>query len=192
MKVFQFLVSIGGLLLIGAVYVLIPASPFTSSHNSTVDPGANVYLYDKVNVVKFGHLSGQFSESLGQPLNVYIFTEDQYTTFTTQYLPQGLFSSIGRSTGMFSVSIPSPGNYYLIFTHGTGLENSSEGVSFSINLDGYNPVILAAGFGLLIAGVVSLAVGYYLRNKYLDRLLAPAASDVVMFDKPSPPAPSSG
>ncbi len=122
----------------------------------------------------------------------YIFTEDQYTTFTTQYVPQGLFSSLEHSSGSFSVSLPSPGNYYLIFTHGTGLETSSQEVNFSLNLDGYNPVILAVGVGLLVGGAISLGVGYHLRNKYLDKLLTPAASDVVVFDKPSPPPPASG
>ncbi len=192
MKAFQALVSLGGLLLVIGVYVLLPASSLTANHTNTLDPGASVYLYDKLNVLKFGRLTGQFSESQGNALNLYVFTEDQYTTFTTQYVPQGLFSSLEHSSGSFSVSLPSPGNYYLIFTHGTGLETSSQEVNFSLNLDGYNPVILAVGVGLLVGGAISLGVGYHLRNKYLDKLLTPAASDVVVFDKPSPPPPASG
>ncbi len=191
MRVFQGFSLLGGILLIIGVYVLVPASPLSVSHTGTINVGANLYLYDKFNVFKSGHLAAQFSESQGQALRVYVFTDTEYTTFTTQYVPQGLFSSNGPASGSFSVSIPAPGNYYLIFMHGTGLESSTESVSFSAVLDGYNPVILAAGFGLLAAGAVLLVVGYYLRNKYLDKLLTPAASDVVVFDKPSqPPAAS--
>ena len=187
MKAFQAFSILGGIVVIIGVYVLIPTFPLTAHHNLTMGVGANMYLYDKFNVFKSGHLSGQFSESQGQALGVYVFTDAEYTTFTNGYLPQGLFSSDGPASGSFSVSIPAPGNYYLIFMHGTGLENTSQTVDFSVTLDGYNPVILAAGFGLLAAGAVLVIVGYYLRNKYLDKLLTPAASDVVVFDKPSPP-----
>ena len=185
MRAFQVFSLLGGLLLVIGVYLLIPSSPLTASHNGTIDVGANVYLYDKFNVFQSGHLGGQFSESQGQPLRVYVFTDSQYSTFTTGNIPQGLFSSDGPSSGSFSVSIPSPGNYYLIFMHGVSFASSPQTISFSVSLDGYNPVVLASGFGSLAAGAASFFIGYRLRNKYLDEKATPKASDVVMFDKPS-------
>ncbi len=186
MRAFQALSIFGGLLLIGSVYLLIPPVPFTASHDSTISAGGNMYLYDKLNVLRFGHLGGSFSQPQGEGLRVYVFTESEYNAFATQYVPQGLFLSDGPSSGTVSVSFPGPGNYYLVFTHGTGFENSAQSLSFSITVDGLNPVILAVGLGVLGAGAVLLVVGYRLRNKHLDQISA-QASDVIMFDKPSPP-----
>src|SRR5262249_37701677 len=139
-----------------------------------------------------GHLGGQFSEQQGQSLRVYVFTASEYSSFSSGYNPQGLFLSDGPSSGTISVSFPAPGNYYVVFTHGTGYENSAQNFTFSINLDGYNPVMLGLGLGLLGSGVVLLVIGYLMRNKYLDEKVKAGASDVVMFDKPwSPPPPPS-
>jgi hypothetical protein len=185
MKTFQAFTLAGGLLMIFGVYALVPSSPLAVTHDGTLAVGANEYLYDKFNVIRYGHLAGQFSELEEQPLRVFVFTDSQYAIFVSQYVPQGMFSAEGAS-GSFSVSLPSPGNYYLVFVHGTGLENSAQDLSFSANLDGYNPVILVVGFGLLAAGAVSFVLGYRLRNKYLDEKLNSRAPDVILFDKPSP------
>jgi hypothetical protein len=187
LKAFQIFILAGGFLMIVGVYLLIPADPLTASHIGALQAGANQYLYDKFNVLKTGHMGGQYSESEGEALQVFVFTDSQYAAFASGSTPEGLFASDG-SSGTISVSMSSPGNYYLVFVHGSGFENSVQNLSFSVTLDGYNPVILAAGLGSLAAGAVSLVIGYRLRNKYLDSLIASKPRDVVSFDQPPPPA----
>ncbi len=177
-------------MLIVAIYLLFPSSPLSVSHTGTISSGANYYLYDKFSILRSGRLTVQFSESNGQTLQVFVFDDAQYVSFTAGQSLPGLYSSGGSSSGTFSVSFPSFGSYYLVFTHGAGLESVTENVSFSVTLDGYNPVILGLGGGILVAGAISIVLGYRLRNKHLDKNPR-AASDVVVFDKPQPPpAPS--
>src|SRR5213596_1759963 len=131
------------------------------------------------------HLQGRsnirtFSETSGNSITLYIFNEQHQTGYQSGQTTDNMFSTSG-STGSFSASVLSPGNYYLVLEHGASFTDQVQNVQVSWVLDGSNLALLGTGLAILATGLVFLFIGY---RKMHRASPPPSVTDVVMFDQP--------
>src|SRR5207244_13393849 len=93
----------------------------------------NSYLIN-FNVLKASNISGTFSEISGNSITLYIFNQQQQTAYQSCQTTDSMFSTSG-STGSFSASVLSPGNYYLVLEHGASFTDQVQNVQVSWVLD---------------------------------------------------------
>lgn len=177
MKSFQAILVLAGILFIIGVYVIYPPLPVSDNIAANI-PTGNYYYRIIFSMVKANHISGTYSVSGGNTVNVYILTAGQFDLYRTSQSTGNLFQTTGSSGG-FSATIASPGTYYLVFDHAA--TNNAQDVQITYLLDGWSPIFLGAGIAL-IAGGTSLGI---LGNGQRRKQEAPRkATDVVMFDQP--------
>lgn len=133
--------------------------PYDTTFSIAVLPGE--YHYIPLYVVGEARLSGDFVEAQSQLVNFYLLTDQQYATFKSTGILASLFSIANVASAAYDAPIPSPGNYYLIITHGSGYDNSSEKITLHLRLDGTNPFYLALD-GLGPVSIVGLIVYFVL------------------------------
>lgn len=187
MRPFRILIAVGGILLIVGIYLVIPANSVSGNQTANIPPGAAYYYHIGFNVVKGGRISGTFSNINLTSLQLFIFNDQQYSTYQSGGSPDNMFTTTGAS-GSFSASIQTPGNYYLILQHTASMTNSGLIVQVSWLIDGSNITLLGAGLAVLAAAVAMIIVGYRKMGKSQP---APAAADVIRFDQPKPSNPPS-
>jgi len=152
------------------VYIVLPATTVSGDQAASINIGANYYYRITFNILKAGRISGTFSETSGNSITLYIFNQQQQTGYQSGQTTDNMFSTSG-STGSFSASVLSPGNYYLVLEHGASFTDQVQNVQVSWVLDGSN----------LATGLVFLFIGY---RKMHRASPPPSATDVVMFDQP--------
>lgn len=130
-----FLVIAAFLVPIGVVAV-IKAQTYTVNYSFNVPPGQ--YYYIPVHVSSGGRISGDFVVNSGQPVTVYVFSQQEYDLYQTNGVESSLFSMVDLSQGTYSASIPTPGTYYVVTAHGNGYAQTSEAVTLSVKVDSTN------------------------------------------------------
>src|SRR5438093_13117026 len=90
------------------------------------------------------------------------------------------------STGSYSASVFSPGDYYLVLEHGAAYSSQAQNVQLSWTLEGMNPDWLALGISVVVIGVVLCSLGYL---KRCGALLPPSPTYVIMFASLTPEDP---
>ena len=167
-------------MLIIGVYIVLPATAVSGDQAASINIGANNYYRITFNILKAGRISGTFSETSGNSITLYIFNQQQQTGYQSGQTTDNMFSTSG-STGSFSASVLSPGNYYLVLEHGASFADQVQNVQVSWVLDGSNLALLGTGLAILATGLVFLFIGY---RKMHGASPPPSATDVVMFDQP--------
>jgi hypothetical protein len=146
-----FLVPIG-------VLAIVKDQPYSGNFSFTVPPSQHIYL--PLHVSNGGRISGDFVETSGQPVTVYVFNQQEYDQYRANGAASSLFSTMDLSQGTYSASIPAPGTYYVVTAHGTGYAQTSEPVTLSVKVDGTNLPYLGleslapVGGGLLVLAYV--------------------------------------
>lgn len=197
MKGWQVLLVLGGLLvLIGLGLTAAAVLPGTTAETVTIPPGAGWYYYYEFDLLGTGGVRGSYSVVSTTSVNVFVFTQSQFSAYTSSGSTSSLWASPGASSGSFDVSLPGSGKYYLVFEHAAGTEAVEQEVEVTVTVSGVTPTLLAGGIGLTIIGVILAVVGTLRKRKATAPLLgAPAAPvparDVVMFQEPKPPSPPS-
>ena len=97
-------------MLIIGVYIVLPATAVSGDQAASINIGANNYYRITFNILKAGRISGTFSETNGNSITLYIFNQQQQTGYQSGQTTDNMFSTSG-STGSFSASVLSPGNY---------------------------------------------------------------------------------
>ena len=161
-------------------YIVLPATTVSGDQAASINIGANYYYRITFNILKAGRISGTFSETSGNSITLYIFNQQQQTGYQSGQTTDNMFSTSG-STGSFSASVLSPGNYYLVLEHGASFTDQVQNVQVSWVLDGSNLALLGTGLAILATGLVFLFIGY---RKMHRASPPPSATDVVMFDQP--------
>jgi len=94
--------------------------------------------------------------------------QGEYSTFISQGPPPAgtiYFDKPNATTGSFSVNLPQPGNYYILFMHGAGNEASSQEGRLSFQLEAITPSNLVIGLTSLVIGVVFVTVSLLSKRK---------------------------
>jgi hypothetical protein len=178
-KGFQAFIIFGGIILLIGVYLGIPPTPVTGTGNASIPAGAYYYHFG-FNVLKAGLLSGTFSEASGNNVALYIFNAAQYSTWQQTGAVDHMFQTFG-AIGRFSVSIQSPGQYYIVLTHVAGTSGLIQNVQLNYSLDGTNIVFLGSGIILVIIGAALVSMGYARKRK---TAIPRTITDVTMFEAP--------
>ena len=179
MRVFRVLLTTGGIFLIVGVYLAIPAAAVSGNGTYSV-PAGNFYYRIIFNVQKAGRISGQFSETSGSIVTLYVFTSAQFDSYRNGVVSQDLFAITGSSGG-FSASVAFPGDYYLVIQHGASFVNQAEAVQLTWQLDGSNFFLLGLGITIFVVGVILTFLGYRLRSRGAP---PPSTAGVILFDQP--------
>ena len=195
LKAFRVLLIIGGVL--GLAGISLVASSFGSSASSTtsIPAGSIWYMYYEFDVLGPGSLRGDYQETTGGALDLYVLTEAQYQSYRTGTNMGSLWSLGSSNAGTIDVVLPGSGKYFLVADHGTSYEGVRQVVRFSLHLAGINPTTFAAGIGLLGAGVVVAALGVLKRRRFAIRagghvpLTNAPSTDSPSADRPDPPQP---
>ena len=195
LKAFRVLLIIGGVL--GLAGISLVASSFGSSASSTtsIPAGSIWYMYYEFDVLGPGSLRGDYQETTGGALDLYVLTEAQYQSYRTGTNMGSLWSLGSSNAGTIDVVLPGSGKYFLVADHGTSYEGVRQVVRFSLHLAGINPTTFAAGIGLLGAGVVVAALGVLKRRRFAIRagghvpLTNALTTDPPSSNKPDPPQP---
>ena len=195
LKAFRVLLIIGGVL--GLAGISLVASSFGSSASSTtsIPAGSIWYMYYEFDVLGPGSLRGDYQETTGGALDLYVLTEAQYQSYRTGTNMGSLWSLGSSNAGTIDVVLPGSGKYFLVADHGTSYEGVRQVVRFSLHLAGINPTTFAAGIGLLGAGVVVAALGVLKRRRFAIRAgghVPPAnvpSTDPPSSNRPDPPQP---
>ena len=187
LEAFRILLVIGGVL--GLAGSSLVASSFGSSSSSTtsIPAGSIWYMYYEFDVLGPGSLRGDYQETTGGALDLYVLTEAQYSSYRTGTNIGSLWSLGSSNAGTIDVVLPGSGKYFLVADHGTSYEGVRQVVRFSLHLAGVNPTTFAAGIGLLGAGMVVAALGVLKRRRFAIR----AGGQVPLTNVPSTDPPSS-
>ena len=187
LKAFRVLLIIGGVL--GLAGISLVASSFGSSTSSTtsIPAGSIWYMYYEFNVLGPGNLRGDYQETTGGALDLYVLTEAQYQSYRAGTNIGSLWSLGSSNAGTIDVVLPGSGKYFLVADHGTSYESVRQVVHFSLHLAGVNPTTFAAGIGLLGTGMVVAALGVLKRKMFAIR----AGGHVPLTNAPSTDPPSS-
>ena len=195
LRVFRILLVVGGVL--GLAGLSLVASSFGSSASSTtsIPAGPVWYMYYEFNVLGPGNLRGDYQETTGGALDLYVLTEAQYQSYRAGTNIGSLWSLGSSNAGTIDVSLPGSGKYFLVADHGTSYERVQQVVRFSLHLSGIDPTTFTAGMGLLGAGVVVAVLGILKRRKFaigLGARIPPmglSSTDSTSADRPDPPQP---
>ena len=153
--------GLGALLFVVGVYLVLPDWPVTDTYTDVIPPGTDRYRYFEVTIYTGGRVSGDFSETAGHPVSLYVFDKTQYAMFQTNAgIPGSLFSTIEVSTGSYSAAVDLPGAYYIVVGHGVGYGQSSQQYNLTLTIDGTNTLILGVGLATIAVGAVILAAGF--------------------------------
>ncbi len=110
-------------------------------------------------------ITGNFQETAGRTLNFYIMSSVQFAAFQVGQGNTSLFSLRDVPTGSVSYTSILPDTYYLVFSHGTGLLNTTETVSFQRTYVSLDEFQVASGVILLALGAAVLFWGLRPRNR---------------------------
>ncbi len=106
LKAFRVLLIIGGVL--GLAGISLVASSFGSSASSTtsIPAGSIWYMYYEFDVLGPGSLRGDYQETTGGALDLYVLTEAQYQSYRTGTNMGSLWSLGSSNAGTIDVVLP--------------------------------------------------------------------------------------
>ena len=195
LKAFRVLLIIGGVLGLAGISLVASSLGSSASSTTSIPAGPIWYMYYEFNVLGPGTLRGDYQETTGGALDLYVLTETQYESYRAGTNIGSLWSLGSSNAGTIDVVLPGSGKYFLVADHGTSYERVRQVVRFSLHLAGIDPTTFAAGIGLLGAGVVVAALGVLKRRRFAIRAgghVPPtnaATTDPPGSNRPDPPQP---
>ncbi|MBO0888185.1 hypothetical protein J2P12_03705 [Candidatus Bathyarchaeota archaeon] len=180
MRGYLILAIAGGILAISGIYLLIPAAPVSGDRALSI-PAGDYFTRLTFHVFKSDRISGNFYESSGNTITLYIFNGEQLGIYKSTGRVNGMFQ-VTSARGTYSASFSSPGDYYLVVAHDVSDSGLIQSVNVSFTLDGTNSLVLGSGIFLIAAGAGMIILG----NARKRRTETPRSiSDVVLFDQPN-------
>ncbi len=119
-------------------------------------------------------ITGSFQETAGRTLNFFLMSSVQFAAYQIGQGNTSLFSLRNVPTGSVSYTSILPDTYYLVFSHGTGLLNTTETVSFQRTYVSLDEFQVASGIVLLGLGVAVLFWGLRPRNRLPEVVIQPS------------------
>jgi len=190
------LLIIGGVLGLAGISLVASSLGSSASSTTSIPAGPIWYMYYEFDVLGPGNLRGDYQETTGGALDLYVLTEAQYQSYRAGTNMGSLWSLGSSNAGTIDVVLPGSGKYFLVAGHGTSYENVRQVVRFSLHLAGIDPTTFAAGIGLLGAGMVVAALGVLKRRRFAMRaggrhvpLTNAPTTDPPSSNRPDPPKP---
>jgi hypothetical protein len=156
---FRILLIVGGVFWLAGFSLVVTSFGSDTASTTSIPAGPAWYLYYEFNVLGGGHLRGDYVETTGGTVDLFVLNEVQYASYRTGMNVGSLWSLGSSKAGTIDVQLPSSGKYFLVADHGTPYERVPQVVRFSLHLTGIDPTTFAAGAGLLGAGVVVFSLG---------------------------------
>jgi len=163
---FKIWLLLGGIVVLVLSGIVLLPEAATSTQSFSFQPG-QLYRIE-FSIIGSGQVSGNYSEASGSPLNLYVFTENQYSQYSnTGSSIDDLYRTTGAS-GSFVAYLPGTGNYYVILSHTTASLQSVQTGHLTAQVQGLSPVTLLIGTTCFIIGGVFIIVAIA-RNKIEPR-----------------------
>jgi predicted PurR-regulated permease PerM len=121
---------IAGVILLVLGAILLYYSNVARSFQSTFNILPTKYSKIASNLRDQTLITGQFQETSGRIVSFYIMSSAQFASFQIGQNTGNLYSLQNVASGSISFTSTVPDTYYLVFTHGPGLFNSTETVNF--------------------------------------------------------------
>jgi len=194
-RVFRILLIVGGVLGLAGLSLVVSSFGSSVSSTTSIPPGPIWYMYYQFTVLGAGTLRGDYQETTGGSVNLFVLTEAQYESYRTGTNTGSLWSLGSSKGGTIDVALPGSGRYFLVADHGTSYERVQQVVRFSLHLTGIDPTVFVAGVGLLWAGIVVAVFGVLKRRTFATRaggrmpLPGVPSSDPPTSNPPEPPEP---
>jgi hypothetical protein len=163
LRAFHILLIVGGVLTLTA-FPLLVSSLDTSAAATTTIPAGPWRMSYYFNLLGSGSLRGNFQETTGGSLNLFVLTEAQYNSYQSGTDGGSLLSVLSSRGGSFGVVLPGSGTYYLVADHGTDSFAIAQEIQFVVQVRGINPTTFLVGVGLVAAGVVFVVWGTLTRR----------------------------
>lgn len=166
------LLLVGGVLFLSG-QTLLAASFLQGAQGdvATIPPGPQWFYVYEIKVLGPSRVAGQFADTAGGLVKLYVFGETQYQVFAFIGLGQSLSSERGPS-GSFSADLPGSGTYYLVLAHGDGSEDSAQAVRVSFRVAGIEPDLIGVGSVLIAVGIAGVGIGLWERERRRGRATA--------------------
>lgn len=156
------------------IVAIINNQPYARTFSFTIPPGE--YHYQPIRLNNGELLSGDFTENQNQPINFYVFNQQQYDGYKVTGVSVSLLSMSNVPSGTYTISIPAAGTYYLVTAHGTGYDQTSEQMSLRVRIDGTNLPYTGLE-SLAPIGVALLVASYPLGKRENRRLVSSLLKD---------------
>jgi hypothetical protein len=153
LRAFHILLIVGGVLTLTALPLLVSSLDTSAAATTTIPAGPWRMSY-YFNLLGSGSLRGNFQETTGGSLNLFVLTEAQYNSYQSGTDGGSLLSVLSSRGGSFGVVLPGSGTYYLVADHGTDSFAIAQEIQFVVQVRGINPTTFLVGVGLVAAGVV--------------------------------------
>jgi hypothetical protein len=189
------LVVVGAVLALSGVGLL--ASSWSTGFTSLdeIPAGVGWYVAFQVHVLSGGSLQVDFAVTSPGTVDLFTFTEAQYTTFRTTGTGTFLHGEADVSSGRFDVSLAEAGTYYVTMHHGPAYGEVAQNIRTTFRVLGLSPTWLISGLVILAPGVVFAAMGLSLRRRTVAAAVRPAKGRMPLGDdgpssrEPKPPFP---
>src|SRR5437879_6600607 len=162
-RAFHILLIVGGILILAALPLLV-SSLTTSAAATTTIPAGPWRMSYYFNLLGSGTLRGNFQETTGGSLNLFVLTEAQYSAYQSGADGGSLLSVLSSRGGSFGVALPGSGTYYLVADHATDSFAIAQEIQFVVQVRGINPTTFVVGAGLFTAGVALFLWGTWRRR----------------------------
>src|SRR5207247_9709173 len=106
------------------VYIVLPATAVSGDQAASINTGANYYYRITFSILKAGRISGTFSETNGNSITLYIFNQQQQTSYQSGQTTDNMFTT-PSSTGTLSAPVPAPGTTNWALPTATGSRATS-------------------------------------------------------------------
>ncbi len=158
------LVAVGLVLLALGAYALY-TSNVSHDYSSTFNVLAARYLKIAANLKAGTLVTGSFQETSGRPVTFQIMSSVQLASYQVGQNIGNLYAVLDVTSGAISFTCTATDTYYLVFTHGTGFQNTTETVSFQRSYHSPDTFLLITGGILGIAGPLEIYWGTRLRRE---------------------------
>ena len=163
MEAVRLLSLASALLVLALAGYLFATYATTTTRQSTLDlqPGLTAELSLRNNPPE--SMSGHFQEASGRPVSFYIQTSAQFTAFQSGASFDYVYGVVNVPSSDVSFTFLAQGPYYLTFTHGAGLANSTETVYFQRTYTAHDSSRL--WLGLIFLPIAALDFAYAFRRR---------------------------
>jgi len=152
-------------LVTGLILFVIAGTSFyyaysTFSRQSTFNFGAQQWYRIEADLPSGTTIEGVFSETSGRAVNFYIMSSAQYTSFANRTWIGVLYGLGEVISSSIAYTTTARDTFYLVFTHGNGLNNNTQTVSFARTFTNLNLVYLVSGLGFVVIGCIDLYLAF--------------------------------
>jgi len=195
-RVFRVLLVAGGVLFLAGTSFFAGAFSSSTSNTTSIPAGPGWYMYFEFNLLGSGTLRGDYRETTGGTLDLFVLTQAQYEAYKlgTEFVP--LWFTGDSRQGTIDVALPGSGKYFMVADHGRSFEGIKQDVHLALSVSGIDPPWFASAVGLLGGGLALIAVGIVKRRRFRRSPAAQSDSSSPLPGEssrpPEPPQPPIG